>query len=361
MSKRLQLVGALGGLLVVLAGCSSSPAESVSLGDNETASSISTGPAAAVAGTSGAASSSLSAATSGTAAPAVVPVTTTTGTGGTPRVVVEISVGGGALFPVILDTGSSGLLVDSTAVGSEVNSTGALSYSKQYVGAALSGSLVQAPVTIGSVTTPPIGVVTYDAATAPAGLTSGVARGIMGIASEGASGAVPPLYSPAMQLPAPYGDMSTLDVAQQGAGTWTLGPVATPVGATNVPLQPVSGAASGTLNAWAKDLQLCWTFPGAAATCGDTDLDSGAANILVNSTSAAASAASAAAAGAPVTVGVSGAGPLWSFSIGEDGKLSEVSVDSLGDATEFNTGLSFFYDHVVSFDYANGQALLSAK
>ena len=294
-------------------------------------------------------------------APVVVPVTTATGTDGTPRVIVDIAVGGGPPVPVVLDTGSSGLLLDSTAVGSQVDTAGAVSYSKQYVGAALSGSLVQAPVTIGSVTTPPIGVVTFDATTAPEGLTSGIARGIMGIAAEGVSGAVPPLYSPAMQLPAPYGDMSTLQVAAQGAGTWTLGPVAAVAGATTVPLVPVAGAASGTLNNWAKDLQLCWTFPGAAATCGPTDLDSGAGNILVNSTSSASSAAAAAAAGSAVTVGVSGAAPLWSFTIGDQGKLSEIGVDSLGDATEFNTGLSFFYDHVVSFDYANGQASLSPQ
>ena len=359
MSKRLRWWVAGCGLLM-LAGCGSGPAESVSLGDGETASSSSAAPAATVVATGAAASSAVSTVTAGSAAaPVVVPVTTSIGTGGVPRVIVEISVGGGAPVPVVLDTGSSGLLLDSTAVGSAVNTAGAVSFSKQYVGAALSGSLVQTPVTIGSVTTPPIGVVIYDAATAPEGLTSGIARGIMGIAAEGVSGTVPPLYSPAMQLPAPYGDMSTLAVAAQGAGTWTLGPVAAAVGAITVPLQPVSGAASGTLNTWEKDLQLCWTFPGAAPTCGNTDLDSGAASILVNSTSAVASAASSAAVGAPVSLGVPDGGALWSFAVGQEGMLSDISVDSLGATTEFNTGVSFFFDHTVSFDYANGRAQLT--
>jgi hypothetical protein len=87
----------------------------------------------------------------------------------------------------------------------------------------------------------------------------------------------------------------------------------------------------------------------------------GATSILVNSTSTAAPAASAAATGSPVTVGVSGAAPLWSFTVGQQGKLSDISVDSLGDSTQFNTGLSFFFDHVVSFDYANSQALLAPQ
>ena len=377
MTRRSSWLGIGCGLLIVLTGCGStatgsdaaSSALSGDSGDFEptstaTAGSSATSTATAVptaAASSTAVSSAAAASSIGSAAtPVVVPVTTMPDSGGNPKVVVDISVGGGAAVPVILDTGSSGLLIDQAALGGQVDSTGSTPVTKQYLGAALSGSLVQAPVTIGSVSTPAIGVVAYDAATSPTGLTGGgIARGVLGIASEGVAGTAP-YFSPAMQLPAPYGDMSTLELSTSGAGSWTLGPVSAPAGADSVPLVPVAGATG--LNRWAKDMQLCWTFAaGTNATCGPTDLDSGASSVLVNSTSAAASTASAATAGTAVSLGDANGKQLWTFAVSDASSVSEIAIESLGSATEFNTGVGFYFDHLVSFDYAGGHALISSR
>lgn len=373
MARRSSWLGIGCGLLLVLTACGSngngsSAASSALSGDSgdfeasSTAIPSNSPTAGSTAGsTSAAASSTATSGSSGAgSAPVVVPVTTLADSNGNPKVVVDISVGGGAAVPVILDTGSSGLLIDEAAVGSQVDSSGSTPVTKQYLGAALSGSLVQAPVTIGSVSTPAIGVVAYDAATSPTGLTGGgIARGVLGIAAEGVAGTAP-YFSPAMQLPAPYGDMSTLEISTTGAGSWTLGPVSAPAGADSVPLVPVDGATG--LNRWAKDMQLCWTFAaGTNATCGPTDLDSGASSVLVNSTSAAASSATAATSGTTVSLGDANGTQLWSFAASSDSSVSEIAVDSLGGTTEFNTGVGFYFDHLVSFDYAGGHALISSR
>ena len=372
MARRSSWLGIGCGLLIVLAGCGSNEtgsgaalsALSGDSGDFEATSTAIVSSSATPGSTPDGASSAAASSTSGSAAtgsaPVVVPVTTMPDSNGNPKVVVDISVGGGAAVPVILDTGSSGLLIDQAALGSQVDSSNSTPVTKQYLGEALSGSLVQAPVTIGSVSTPAIGVVAYDAATSPTGLTGGgIARGVLGIASEGVAGTAP-YFSPAMQLPTPYGDMSTLAISTSGAGSWTLGPVPAAAGADSVPLQPIPGATG--LNRWAKDMQLCWTFAAVTnATCGPTDLDSGASSVLVNTTSAAASSATAATGGTTVSLGDANGKQLWSFAVSTGSSVSEIAVDSLGDSTEFNTGVGFYFDHQVTFDYAGGHALISSR
>lgn len=358
------------GAALLLAGCgdpaggtaagptaSSTATTGATAGDASAAEDTTTSEPAAT--TTGAPSSALTGSSVSTANPGTpsltVPITTVNDAKGLPRVIVEISVGGGAPVPVILDTGSSGLMIDASVLGSDVDSTGAIPYTKNYVSSSIQGSVVQAPVTIGGVSTPAIGVVAYQSSGgANDELTGGIAKGLIGIASEGQAGAAAPIWSPSLQLPAPYDTMSTLEVAASGAGTWTLGPVATPADAVTVPLTAVDGAPDNA-GRWSKDMDLCWSFGGAAAVCGATDLDTGAQDLLVNSDVAGVTAA----AGQPVTVAAGAGGtPLWTTTTG--GTLTGVHQASLG-TTQFNTGLSFFFDHLVTFDYAQGQVALSSR
>ncbi|WP_111767010.1 hypothetical protein [Nakamurella deserti] len=313
---------------------------------------VSPAPASAAPATAGPAE----AATSGTAtAPLTVPVTTVDDANGLPRVVVEISVGGGAPVPVILDTGSSGLMIDASVLGSDVDTSGAVPFTKNYVSSSIQGSVVQAPVSIGGVSTPAIGVVAYQSSQgANDQLTGGIAKGLIGIASEGQTGTAAPVWSPSLQLPAPYDTMSTLEVATSDAGTWTLGPVPSAADAVTVALTAVTGAPDNA-GRWGKDMNLCWTFAGGSPACGATDLDTGAQDLLVNSDVAGVSPA----AGQAVTVAASQGGtPLWTTTTGQ--ALTGVHQASLG-TTQFNTGLSFFFDHLVTFDYGQGRVLLSPR
>lgn len=289
-----------------------------------------------------------------------VPLTTTT-SGSHDIVTVSITVGGGDPFTVMLDTGSSGLLVDSSVVGSQVSATGG-PFTQNYASGPVSGSLGTAVVGIGGVSTAqPITVGLIDPSSAGSAFPTGT-HGILGVATGG--GNTPQLLAPNLQLPAPYAAGSTLQVgATDGAaGTWTLGPVSAPAGATAVPLV-ASDAGSSTpagYPAFAKDVTLCWTIGSQANTCGATDLDTGNDTPALNATTYSSLGAlhTVLPSGQPITMAPPDGAPLWSFTTGSTTGVDAVKLSSLGSDTQFNTGLPFFLGRTVAWNYASGQLLI---
>ena len=293
----------------------------------------------------------------------VVPTTTVVSADGDAQVTVQIEVGGGAPATVLLDTGSSGLLIDSSAVGSQVTDTGQ-QLDEGFVSGTVTATLGRAPVTIGGIgTSAPIGVGLVHSG--GEGMFNGTS-GILGIASANGPALNPTVFTPVMQLPAPYDAGSTLDIPAGGAGTWTLGPVQAPAGATAIPLVPASGGPAsypGGGTVYAKDVPLCWTIGTAAPTCGPTDFDLGNANTAVNATTFADLGASGDTlpAGTAISVATTQKQPLWSFTSGDTRGQDLVEVAPLGSTTEFNTGIEYFTAHLVAFDYAGGRLLVTPR
>lgn len=293
----------------------------------------------------------------------VIPTTTVVGGSGDAQVTVQIEVGGGAPATVILDTGSSGLLIDASALGSQVTDTGE-PIDKGFVSGTVAATLGQAPVTIGGVTTgSPIGVgLVHGGGSA---IFDGNA-GILGIATANGPTLNTTVYTPVMQLPAPFNTGSVLDIPTSGAGTWTLGPVTESAGATAIPFSPAAGAPTtypdgGTV--YAKDLAICWIVGSTEPTCGPTDFDLGNANTALNSTTFAAlgSAGDTLPTGTTIVMSTPQQQQLWSFTSGDTMGRNLVELAPLGNATEFNTGIEFFFANVLAFDYATGRLSITPK
>lgn len=291
-----------------------------------------------------------------------------TGTGGF-RVLVDASVAGGPTVPMWLDTGSAGMLVDPSVIGSQA-STGNGSVNYQYLGFGISGSVVNAPVTIGSAKTSVttsgainVGSITgVTCATGPCSTSrlfgAGV-YGIIGIAPGQGAQLSAPLFSPLLQVasPAQTGWTIALPGAGLGSGTLTFGPVSPAAGATAIALSPIGNYPNG-MPGFAKDVNLCWTI-GTGSACGATNLDIGAPKTLVTP---------GLIPGVPATNGVvntgtavkvaapNGGGTIWSFKAGVSPSRNLVELTSaLGGATQYNTGIAVFLGQNIAWSVANAK------
>lgn len=293
-----------------------------------------------------------------------VPVTTSWPTPDEGLVIVQISVGGGPSVPVQLDTGSSGLLIDETAVGPEVSQAGGQPFSTTFVSGTVSGTTGTGTVTIGGVSTPSPIEIGLLPQTAFDGSITGT-RGLMGIASANSAGFDGGVFAPNLQLAAPYSSGSTFQIAQNGAGTWTLGSVTAPSGAIDIPLVPATGTTTypGGGAAYAKDVDLCWTVGTMPQACGATDLDLGSPRTALNSTqySGMNSGNGELAPGQQLSIASPQGASMWSFTTGSTVGQDVVALDELGATTVFNTGIGYFFGRTIAFDYAGGRLYLTGQ
>ncbi len=114
---------------------------------------------------------------------------------------------------------------------------------------------------------------------------------------------------------------------------------------------------------WQKDVNLCWTIGSVAQACGTTDLDTGMPFTVVNTTVSTTMpfTSNVLQSGTPVSLASPSGEPLWSFAAGSTDGDNKVRAESLGSETMYNTGIAFYYTHVVGFDWANGQLLVTPK
>lgn len=339
-------------LAVLLSSCGSAPAAG---GDPSSATSrASSGTIGAPDGSSAATGAGLS-----------IPVQTVAGPQNQPFLTTQITVGGGAPATVWLDTGSSGLIMDPSAVGPQVTK-GTQTQSAQYESGDMVSVISTATVGIGSATTAqPIAVGLRDDAKSTFQFPAGTV-GIMGIGTANTDTfAGQALFAPQLQLPAPLNAGSTLQAAPAGqTGTWTLGPVAIPEGAVTLPLPTLSGSTAGAPAGYPsleRGVPLCWTVGGTGPVCGPTDVDAGSPSAILTGSqfSGLAGSGDLIAAGTPVSVGVENGATVWSFTAG-----STYAHDTIGwvgtslGAMQFNAGLGFLIGRTVAWDYPAAQVFV---
>jgi hypothetical protein len=288
------------------------------------------------------------------------------------KVIVQASVGGGPTVPMQLDTGSSGVVVASTALGPQAQAS-TTAQEVPYVGTTMSGTVAQATVTMGSLTTAQaISVIDVTSATCgtdgsnpqSCSVTEAFGDGIQGIIgiglSDGPSPAAPD-FSPLLQMASPYDEGFTIELPPTGSGQGSLvvGPVEAPSGAASVPLvASTSPTYPNGVTAWAKDVQLCWAV-GSSNGCGPTDLDIGSPDTLLTPSAIPGlpvGSDDVITSGSAVTVSPTAGGtPLWSFTAGSTASKDLVGAStSLGSTTMFNSGIAFFFANVVAYDNAHG-------
>jgi hypothetical protein len=264
------------------------------------------------------------------------------------------------------------VVVASSAVGSQAQ-VGSESTQVPYIGTTMTGSVAQATVTLGSLTTPaPIAVVDVTSATCGTegsdpracevseAFGDGV-QGIIGIGLSDGPSPASPTFSPLLQMAAPYDQGFTIELPASGSGQGSLvvGPVDAPSGAVAVPLvASTSPTYPNGATAWAKDVQLCWKV-GSATGCGATDLDIGSTDAMLTPSAIPGlptGSSGEVTPGNQVTVAPSQGGTaLWSFTTGStpSDDLAAASTD-LGSTTMFNTGIAFFFANGVGYDNAHG-------
>ena len=282
-------------------------------------------------------------------------------------VVVRISVGRGKTVPVQLDTGSSGLLMLSSAVGRQVRSTGQR-IGIPYLRDTVQGTLDTGPVVIGGLSTPSsTGFVVMSASANPtmaSNFRSNGVVGVLGIGMANGSALSTIWYSPLLQLPAFYRQGFSLKISARGAGTLTIGPtpsVDNAAGTIAAPMTPaVPNRYPNGAPGYQKDANLCWSFAGGSPNCGATDMDIGTAAPIFDPTAVGNAPVTDNALltpGTTVTTTTPDGQPVWSYTAGTTAATNLTPLVAQG-YTQFNTGINFFFSHTVTYDVAKGEFLL---
>lgn len=290
------------------------------------------------------------------------------GSGGT-RVMTEISIAGGPKIPIMVDTGSQGLRVFSSAVGTQgLDKTTTQTEETFGQGSQLSGVIANAPVTIGSL--PTNGAIPFmlienvsctasdqycsSSETSEAGIIANDfgAQGIMGIGRMSSeSGVISPLLQLAGGVPTSY------SIRLNGStGAITFGqPPANPLAIWATPGE----GSQGGLNFWNdEEVPACWSIGGASAQCAATAFDTGSPDVNFSPSFSQSSALNGS---NPVTNGLSiglsasqGAQPFASIKAGSGPGNSVISITPGGD-NEINSGWTWFQQLTFTYGTENGQ------
>ncbi len=277
------------------------------------------------------------------------------------RPLVMVSVGGGPAVPVLLDTGSSPLMLAAGAAGPGVHDTGrtgAVHYGSQKspsVNYKEANAVVSFPGT--DITTPKpikVGIVNENATTRESLSGAYGAQGIMGIALGGASPKMPDLLSVLTQLGAPYSDGYTVALSSH-AGTVTLGAPKPTASSVVLPLTKANGTYPDGRQAWERGVNLCWQA-GPAHSCGPVTVDTGAPTGAVYASGRVPQQNGMVAPGTHVTLSAPNGGPpLEDWTVSSDLTThARVSVRPGG-----NSGIRFFFFNTVGFNRITGQAVIT--
>lgn len=283
-------------------------------------------------------------------------------------------------MPVLLDTGSTGLHIVSSALGnSQLNVTTTNSTESYADGTQYTGVLASAPVNFGSsggvATSGPISfqsitsvgcVSSKPECPAAGGASELIQRGLygtMGVSLSPSAGVNAPLYSPLLQIP---GGSTGFSIAYQStaAGTITVGAeTGRSLGGVTLPLTAASPStyANGS-GAWnVASGQACWTVSGSGPVCGATTFDSGTPATGVEASDFPGLDVSGQnfPAGASVTVSATKGGtPFWSFTSGTTENSNVVTTTAPAASLVATTGNPFFYSGAVTYDSGIGQIIV---
>ena len=290
------------------------------------------------------------------------------------RPVVAVKVGNGAAFPVLLDTGSSGLRIFDMAVPS--GSKSGVSVSSQpsnirYAGGhRFSGVVATASITVGSQrTAKPVRFALVQnascarrkpdcpAAQGMAGFEKYGGYGILGIGTESSGGGI---VSPLLGMPGALGDSWSLHL-QGRTGQLVLGaPLPRPSAiAATLPMKQI-GAAPGGRRLWGDDrIALCLTI-GSATGCAPGLLDSGTYTLQAYGKpfDQVPTVARRVRSGLAVSVRRAGAPQsFWRFSTGSTKSENLVTIRG-AEKLFINTGVQTFFDFIVTYDDLRGTVVL---
>ena len=286
-----------------------------------------------------------------------IPITVTSASGD-PRLTTQITLAGGSSVTVLVDTGSTGLIIEQSAVGADAVPTGK-TLTQSYTSGSVDAGLSTGVLTIAGAQTAAdfeFGVIPDGSATSSLGGT----QGILGIEPDALESAEGHLASPLMALPSPLDQGMTVDVPSSGSGTITLGeptPAAGAVTADLLDFSPSSTTADG-VTLYRTALTMCWTIAELAQTCGPTVLDSGAPRTAFNSSSVSGPQTGSdgvLSPGQSISVTDAAGDPaLWSFTTGTTKGVDMAVIESLGSGTDYNSGVGLYFTHVVAFDWVKG-------
>jgi len=300
-----------------------------------------------------------------------------------PRPEITIRVGNDAPINVILDTGSVGLRVFSdlvpTGTGKGIDVTSAQDEIEYVDGTQFSGSVSDALIHIGSLTTTRVvpfelvQSVTCDptipecpASSGSSGFQNDGVDGIMGIGLSGAYTG-DPITNPLLALPAPYQDSWSIAMSGNGAtlpasGALVLGAHDPGNAGAEFALQEQGASALGSPT-WNDQFNLCWNV-GGLSSCEMSVFDSGSDLTVLSGTNFANTSTvdpgeiSVLTSGTNVQVTQQVDGnPLWSFNAGS-GTMGTVLVEPNG-IDYVNSGVQAFYSFKVTYDELHGEIFLS--
>jgi hypothetical protein len=280
--------------------------------------------------------------------------------------VVDVSVGGGRSVPVIVDTGSAGLLLNANAIGPNAQ-VGGRSFSSGFVGApTFTVTVVSAQVNIGGpagVTTPqPVAIGSVASKAPMLGFSHcGGAQGVLGVGVGNPGPAVPPLESPLVQLAPSLSDGYTITLTGN-TGTLLVGKPAISPASVSLPLPEENGTYPNGHQAYQRDVTLCWTV-GTVRGCGLTNIDSGFSfpAIRPDFLSALPHQGPLIAAGTSVSITAPTGAALQSFITASAPPEVRLALARLFGSTEANTGIGFFFANSVGFDVSAGHVVITPK
>jgi Protein of unknown function (DUF3443) len=293
------------------------------------------------------------------------------------RAIVHVRVGGGPSVPVLLDTGSPGLRLLPSAIGSGATLTRRVIAATFGGGETFVGPVYDARVTAGPLSTrSPIAVQAIERVLCPqtqpdcnpntylqAAFAATGAVGIMGIDTGDKFGQR--VYSPVTQLPAPYSNGFSLRLAPKGAGKFILGSPPVGPGTVTAPLIRSSNPdafPTGTLP-YKRDVTMCWSA-GAAKSCGITDFDIGTPSTIVspaslpNAPTKTESGAQILTPGTTVSVQTPSGAPVWRYTanLNYGNGLTQLTSSA---GPGFNSGIVPFYTHTIGWNLKSGQIVIS--
>jgi Protein of unknown function (DUF3443) len=293
------------------------------------------------------------------------------------RAIVHVRVGGGASIPVMLDTGSPGLRLVPTAVGSGATPTGRVIAATFGGGETFAGPVDNARVTLGSLTTPsPIAVQVIERVVCPredpgcnpntylqAAFAATGAEGIMGIDTGDKFGQR--VYSPLLQMPSPYSNGFSLRLAAKGSGKLILGSPPVGPGTVTAPLSRSSNpdAFPTGILPYQRDVTMCWSA-GPAKSCGITDFDIGTPSTIVspqslpNAPTKTESGAQIVTPGTTVAVQTPSGASVWRYTanLNYGNGLTQITSSA---GPGFNSGIVPFFSHTIGWNLKSGRIVIS--
>jgi len=293
--------------------------------------------------------------------------------GATPT--VQIFVGDWGPIRVSLDTGSSGLHVFAGAVnaGAGVTVSDQSSNISYAGGFRFQGVVASAVIKIGAATTTgpvPFALVQSASCTASKpdcaaadGIQGYETRqgvdGILGIGMQSSQGGV---ASPILGMGGPLGKRWSLHL-EGSSGHLVLGARVRNSGELIARFQLQPDGTSGGHPLWAdSQIPLCVTVASIHA-CVPALFDSGTPSVQISGTvldqAPTAPGTSQVASGTPITAGVSGQPPFWSFTAGSEKSADLVLVKSDRPHPFLNSGVQAFYDFTITYNAKKGHVTLT--